>query len=311
MPVRVPPIAQLAGQSAEAAALREVSDTLASARAEGRMVVDVALGDVVRDHLVRDRVALEREALDALKASLADHGQRVPAEITPLADGRYGLISGWRRLQALSELHAETGEARFGQLRALLRPPGEAAAAYTAMVEENELRAALSYYERARIVAEAAARGVFPDQSAALRGLFATASRAKRSKIGSFIDIHEALGDVLAFPAEIPERLGLALVSRLRFGEKTWIRAALAEARPETAAAELALLEELARGPQDDVSRAKQDAEAAIRTEPLRETLRPGLEMTVRERNGRFAVTLTGAGVDDDLIATLRAALGS
>lgn len=315
IPPVIPPIAQVSGQSAEAAALREITLGIEAARAEGRMVVEVPLADIAPGHLARDRVALEREDLEALKASIRSHGQRVPAEITPLrgagagagpgaeAEGApayaWGLISGWRRLRALSELYDETDDPRFSVLRALVRPPEEAAASYVAMVEENEIRVGLSYYERARIVAEAAARGVFADQSAALRSLFATASRAKRSKIASFIAIHEDLGDLLHFPAGIPERLGLALVSRLRFGDRGRIRAALTEARPATATAEIALLERLARAPRPDVSRAK----------PAGEVLRPGVAMVLERKAGRIAVSLSGKGVDDALLEEVRTAL--
>ena len=97
-----------------------------------------------------------------VKASIRAHGQRTPAEITMLDEGdedghspyRFGLISGWRRLRALSELYEETGEVRFATIKALMQPEAEAAASYVAMVEENEIRAALSYYERARLVAD-------------------------------------------------------------------------------------------------------------------------------------------------------------
>ena len=81
----VPPIAQVSGQSAEAAALREITLGIEAARAEGRMVVEVPLADIAPGHLARDRIALDREDLDALKGSIRSHGQRVPAEITPLA----------------------------------------------------------------------------------------------------------------------------------------------------------------------------------------------------------------------------------
>ena len=266
-----PPIAQVSGQAAAAAAMARLTAELVEARATGRMVLDLPLDAVEGDHLVRDRLVVNAEDFEALKASIRAHGQRSPAEVTPLpregpqagepADrgaARFGLISGWRRLAALRALLDETGEARFATIRALARPPREARDSYVAMVEENEIRVGLSYYERARLVAEATARGVFEDQSQALRTLFATASRAKRSKIGSFIDIHEALGDVLRFAPEIPERLGLALVSRLRFGERVAMRLALtelADGGARTAEAELALLTRLAQPP---VSHAKQ-----------------------------------------------------
>lgn len=305
-PVSAPPIAQVSGQSAEAAALRELSAGLQAARDEGRMVVEVPLGDIAPGHLLRDRVALDAEEIAALKASIAAHGQRIPAEITPLPETgegapayRFGLISGWRRLRALSELHEETGDPRHSTLRALIRPAGAASEAYVAMVEENELRVGLSYYERARVVAEAAARGVFPDQPAALRALFGTASRSKRSKIASFIDIHEQLGDLLRFPAAIPERLGLALVSQLRFGRGTAIRAALRAARPATEAAELRLLESLAKPPRPDVSRAKQGGEV----------IAPGVALQAARKGRKITLTLSGEGVDDALLARVQAAL--
>ena len=132
-------------------------------------------------------------------------------------------------------------------MQALVRRPETAAAAYVAMVEENEIRLGLSQYERARVAARAAARGVFADEEAALRALFATASRPKRSRIRAFVALYHGLDAALRFPAAIPERLGLALVERLREGRGPAIAAALAAAAPATPEAELALLARLAR----------------------------------------------------------------
>ena len=146
----------------------------------------------------------------------------------------YGLISGWRRLQALKALHAATGEPRFATVQALVRRPETAADAYVTMVEENEIRLGLSHYERARVAALATARGVFPTEDDALRALFATASRPKRSRIRAFLEIFHALDGCLRFPAHLPERLGLALVERLRTGDRDRIAAALAAAGAET-----------------------------------------------------------------------------
>ena len=110
------------------------------------------------------------------------------------------------------------------------------------MVEENELRVGLSYYERAQVAAAAAAAGVFDSSADAIAGLFPTASKAKRSKIASFVKLHRALGDVLQFPWEIPERLGLQLTKALAMGQAEALRAAVIAAAAPDAAAEQAVL---------------------------------------------------------------------
>lgn len=309
-PSGLAPIAQVSGQSAEAAALQEMSQALQEARDQGQMVVDVPLTDVSPGYLLRDRIQLDRDELEALKASIRAHGQRTPAEITPLAVSedrdhggpvyRFGLISGWRRLTALNELLGETGEPRFSTLRALIRPPEIAAESYVAMVEENEIRVGLSYYERARVVAELAARGVFPDQQAAVRALFATASKAKRSKIVSFIDIHDRLGQGLRDPAAIPERLGLALVARLRQASAAEVEALRREIeQASSVAAEQRVLEAFARPPKQEVSRAKPEAEL----------IAPGLSLRGQRQGRSITLTLSGAGIDEALLQRALAAL--
>lgn len=207
------PIAGVAAQAAAAAALNEVSEELRRAREGGRMVLELDLAKIEQQHLVRDRLGQAPEELDALVASLRARGQQTPIEVVALEGGRYGLISGWRRCQALARLAEETG--RPGKVLALLRQPKDASEAYLAMVEENEIRVGLSYYERARIAVKAVEQGVFGSDREALQGLFGSASRPRRSKIGSFLGIVRALDGALRFPAAIPERLGLDLAKRL------------------------------------------------------------------------------------------------
>ena len=100
---------------------------------------------------MRDRIAVAPDDLAALTESLRARGQQTPIEVVDLGGGQYGLISGWRRISALRALLDETGEAQFATVLALLRQPADASAAYVAMVEENEIRIGLSYYERARL----------------------------------------------------------------------------------------------------------------------------------------------------------------
>jgi ParB family chromosome partitioning protein len=206
-PVSRPPIATVAGESAASAGFAEVARELTEAREEGRLIQRLPLEAIETGHLVRDRVAFDGDEMAALRSSLDQRGQQVPIEVVNTGDGRYGLISGLRRVLALRDLGA-------AHVLALVRRPESSAEAYLAMVEENEIRAGISFYERARLAAEAARLGLYPDPAAAISALFGAASPAKRSKIGSFVRIHAALGDVLRFPAAIPERVGLALAGR-------------------------------------------------------------------------------------------------
>ena len=96
----VAPIADMAGAASARAALDEVTETLSRARAEGRMVLHLPHDAIQVDYLVRDRIAVDDEEMTALVESLRARGQQAPIEVADLGDGRYGLISGWRRCRA-------------------------------------------------------------------------------------------------------------------------------------------------------------------------------------------------------------------
>lgn len=237
------PIARVAGDASAAAALNDLAGEVAAARDAGRMIQTLPLIAIDEAYLVRDRMVTDEAELEVLIQSLRTRGQQVPIEVAALPDGRYGLISGWRRLTALRRLASE--DARYAGILAILRRPETASEAYLAMVEENEIRVGLSYYERARIVARAAEQGVFADEALALARLFAAASRAKRSKIGSFLRIVAALDDRLRYASAIPERLGLTLSRALDADPNftTRLRDRLRKTPATSAQAELALLE--------------------------------------------------------------------
>jgi len=292
---RPAPIAQVAGDAASAAALERLAREMAEARDAGRLAEHLPLNAIVADHLVRDRIAADAEEMAALRESIRARGQQTPIEVVELGGGRFGLISGWRRYQAIRELSRETGESRFATILAVRRQPQGAGAAYVAMVEENEIRVGLGHYERARIAAIATEQGVFPDLQTALRRLYSTASRAKRSKIGSFVTLHLALGPALRFPAAIPERLGLALVKAVetRPGFAAEAAEVLAAAAPADAGAEQTLLARLL-SPKKTLNR------------PERLEIAPGLTLTATGAGMRRSLTITGDRVDADLEARLR-----
>lgn len=245
-PMRSAPIADVAREASASAAAEELARSLTEARAAGRMVIAVPLAQIQLDYLVRDRVVVDETEMQALKDSLRARGQQTPVELVDLGEDRYGLISGWRRCAALKSLAEETGDPRFAEVQGLLRQPEDSADAYLAMVEENEIRVGLSYFERARIVAKAVAGDVFDSDRAALQTLFQSASRAKRSKIGSFLAVVRALDGGLRYPEALGERLGLQLARALgddpALGDA--LRARLSAAKPETAEAEGRVLEQ-------------------------------------------------------------------
>lgn len=302
------PIARVAGDAAESAALAEVTREVTRARETGRLVIELPLEEIAPDYLTRDRIPVEDEEMAALRASIRIHGQRTPVEVTPLgaeSAGRsalpYGLISGWRRLAALKSLFAETGDARFATIQALIRRPENAQSAYVAMVEENEIRVGLSHYERARVAALAVQRGIFETEKTALLALFATASRPKRSRIRSFLEIYHALDAHLRFPAHLPERLGLRLVDMIRAGQTEEVAKALARCEPQTPEAELEVLERLLR----PASSAKPTRD----TEPQSDRILPDVTLEQTLNGSTLTLKFKGKGVTPELAGEVRAAV--
>lgn len=281
------PIADLAGNTAAHAALEEVTQAMISAEAEGRIARRLPIDRVEATHLNRDRMVLDPEEMATLKASLEARGQQTPIEVLSLSSGRFGLISGLRRLRALREM----GQT---EVLAFVRRPESAAASYVAMVEENEIRADLSFYERANIAVQAVGAGVYPDARVAVKALFAHVAPAKRSKILRFVLLREALGRNLLFPAAIPEKLGLALAAAIEAdrGIATRINDTLRKTPPADAVAERLVLE---RGLKGSAGKA-----------PRGEEIAPG----VMFKATRGKLTLSGKGVDAALVQALRDWLG-
>lgn len=306
------PIARIAGETSVNAAFDEVRQELDSARSEGRLVLRLPFEAVETAWLIRDRLdpgTADDPDFTALVDSLRAHGQRSPVEVADMGDGRYGLISGWRRLTALRQLHAETGEARFATVLALLRNPENAQSAYLAMVEENEIRLGLSYYERARLAAKAVEAGVYPSTKSALQALFATASRAKRSKIGSFLTLYQGLGDAVRFPQALTERLGLSLAKIVEEDPDApaRLRDRLTGADLPDPEAEQALLAEFIAAETERAAPSASAPKTARR--PAAAARSAGVEVSpgVRLSQSGGVVRLSGPGVDAGFLAALEA----
>ncbi len=297
---RQAPIADVAGASATQAALEEVAGEMADARREGRLVQRIGLDTIDETYLVRDRAVVDPDEMTALEQSLRTRGQQTPIEVVALRQGRYGLISGWRRLIALRRLWAETQSGEFAHALCLVRVPQTASDAYLAMVEENEIRASLSFYERARISARAAEQGAYPTSRQAVRGLFTSASASKRSKIMSFLSIYAGLDEVLRFPASLSERTGLALAKALEEDEGLAARIAehLEKAPAPDAATEQEALAEM-------LMPARTKFAPTAPAKPLAAPEIPQDSVRITRTKGRLV--LSGVGVTEELLDALEA----
>ncbi|MFV0386929.1 ParB/RepB/Spo0J family partition protein [Paracoccus sp. (in: a-proteobacteria)] len=268
----IAPIAQVAAESAaqaqpegvqartERARLEADAARLHAAQEQGLLMVELPLEQIDEGAMIRDRMTMSEEAIMELRQSIAAHGLRLPIEVFELerpgrGGQRYGLLSGYRRLLAMRGLLELTEADKYRSIRALIRPREDSGGAFVSMIEENEVREELSHFERGRISVIAANQGAFLNTEEAVDKLFATGSKAKRSKIRSFALIFEELGDMLGFPEGLTERRGLQLASALRRGAEAQLREALSQHSPADADEEWAVLEpvvqRLDQGPRD------------------------------------------------------------
>lgn len=256
----IAPIAQVAADSAAQATAESADARTARARdqadaerlrhaeGQGLLIAELPLDQIDEGAMIRDRMVMGQDEMQELRLSIAANGLRLPIEVFPLPtrDGqgpRYGLLSGYRRLQAVRGLRDLAGAERYSRIRALIRPRADADAAFVAMVEENEVREELSHFERGRIAVVAANQGAFANVEEAVNRLYATGSKAKRSKVRSFALIFEELGDMLRFPEGLTEKRGLRLSAALRDGAETRLRQALSGDMPQDAEQEWQMLE--------------------------------------------------------------------
>jgi ParB family chromosome partitioning protein len=256
----IAPIAQMAADSAslsqtenadareKRARLEADSDRLGRAQADGLLMVELPLEEINEGAMIRDRMIMSEEAIQELRQSISVHGLRLPIEVFELEkpqDGgpRYGLLSGYRRLLAVRGLYNLTEASKYKTIRTLIRPRESSADAFVSMVEENEVREELSHFERGRVSVIAAQQGAFSNTEDAVNKLFASGSKAKRSKIRSFALIFEELGDMLDFPEALTERRGLQLSAGLRRGAESKLREVLSQFSPQDADEEWSIIE--------------------------------------------------------------------
>lgn len=321
------PIAQVAAETAQAAPVTDAetraeqarnaaaAKTLSDSIAAGLLIHEIPLSQIDPEDMVRDRAALDEEEMNELRRSIGINGLRLPIELyemsEPEGELKYGILSGYRRFKAVSALFGMTAKPEYQTIKALIRQPGSVPEAFAAMVEENEVRAGLSPFERGRISSIAVQMGVFASTEEAVNAMFASASKAKRSKIRSFALIFEELGDLLAFPETLSEKQGLRLSAALRGGAETALREALGAVVPEDAAQEWQVLEpEIARF-EDNARDARKGGRPAKsparrRADPAN-TIRTSSGFTIhREEDTRgYLIRIGGRKVDHEMIDVL------
>lgn len=309
------PIAQVAAEAAfagnpEPAAARLDrldAERLRDAEARGLVVQEIATHKIHTDAMIRDRTMVDPDDMAELQGSISANGLRLPIEVFADGDG-YALLSGYRRLLAVLALDSATAnDGRYTHIKAFVRPPKDAATAFAAMVEENEVRANLSHYERGRIAVIAANEGAFENTEAAVSALFASASKAKRSKVKSFAEVFEMLGDMLQHAEGLSERRGLRLAGALRHGAEARLRAALEAGQGGSADAEWAALEpvivQIEKDPRDTPKMGRPRNEAPADLADLETRKLPSGVTLQQGRDGKgFVIRLRGKSVTPDLM---------
>lgn len=214
----------LQAQTSTAQAIRAENDALAheyvARREAGTVIEDIPLDDVHTYLLARDRMPGEDLELDTLVASIRELGLSNPIRVTRRTDGDgVELIQGFRRLNAYKALYAETGDAQYAKVPALIQTgPQDIPRLFRRMVDENVIRKDLSFAEMARAAQLYAMDPATPehDLSGAVAALFSSAPYSKRSYIKSFAFLLDQIGEYLEFPTEVPRALGVTVARALK-----------------------------------------------------------------------------------------------
>ena len=261
-------------------------------------VILVPLEEIEADSLLlRDRIGKDAPGMEELINSILASGLRMPVELFPLVTPRppcrYGLVSGFRRLEAFRLLKARSGAATWDRIPALLRDPVSDEAILVGMVEENDVRRDISPWEKARIAVAAAERGWFANTEAAIAALYAAASPVKRCRIRAVARAVELLDGMIAEPWRLTERQCLriaAAAERERYGEA--MQVALEESDSRAFEAQWALLEPVIA----EAERAGEPETAPKGEGRPRIVLRPRKGLVIRREKTREGWTLHFTG---------------
>jgi ParB family chromosome partitioning protein len=201
--------------------------------------------------MIRDRTGFDPEPFDELKRSILVNGLRMPIEVFALDAARgamtHGLISGARRLAAFQALAEMTEQDRWNTIPAFVRAPQDVGARLEAMIEENEIRAEISPYERGRIACIAFQHGLFPTIEEAVDKLYPRASQPKRSRLRALARLCEVVDGLLSTPERLTLAQALRLANAVRDGYGELMVTALEQSRDRAFAAQWEVLTSVLR----------------------------------------------------------------
>ena len=294
--------------------MKQRKDSDASIQAFRSETISAIPTDKIRTRTaLRDWTVMDAGELAALRTSIATHGLRFPIEV--FADGdRFVLLSGFRRLMAVRDLAKLDPDSHHTHINAFVRQVPDAATAFATMVEENEVRANLSHFERGRIAVIAVREGAFDNIEDAINVMFVSASKPKRSKVKSFATVFEMLGDVLRHADGLSERRGLRLAAALRQDGDARLRSALTAGQGGCVDDEWAAMEpviiaaEAAPRVSPKIGRPRQSSSDGWQAEITRQ-LPGGVTLEKGRDDAEFSIRLRGASVTDARFEAVVAAL--
>lgn len=256
----------------------------------------IPLTEIDATAIARDRTGLDPEPQAELERSIAAAGLRQPVELFPLAapDGerRYGLLTGFRRLHAFRTLLAATAQDRYAAIPAFIRPASTLAAALAAMVEENEIRAGLSPFERGLICVRARDQGAFGSIEEAVEGLYPNASRQKRHVLRTLAHFAEEMDGQFAAPERLREAHVMRVARALGAGFGDLIRAALEESSLTDPDHQWTLIQPILAEADENL----RNPERSDREGRPRRILRPRYALTIRRERTRDGWSLHFTG---------------
>jgi ParB family transcriptional regulator, chromosome partitioning protein len=248
----------------------------------------IPLDQIDATALPRDRLDLDPIALSDLTLSIAAHGLRMPIEVFPATGPLpYGLISGYRRFLAHRDLNQPT-------IPAFIRQPADIPAALAAMIEENEIRAEITPWERASILLTALDHGHFATLDDALPALYPTYDRFRRARLRAVAEVVQHFGPTLTEPLSLSQQKLTRLAAGLRAGLGPVMDVALAESSDRSPATQWSLLAAIL----DEMEEEARHPPPPYRKNRPRHYLRTEMSLTIRRERHKDGWLLRFTGRD-------------